>query len=341
MRASFVAGTAMFARAQGVPMERIAEATGLRQEDLLDPEGWLPETIVPAIWRLLAKACPGRAISLEMAKVAPLSMFGPLAYSCRHAPNLRKLLENFVRYRIVMSDRLHMELEEAPDEVWMRVHHPMDAFDGGLAAEMGLALSTRFGRTYMNADERGLRRVELAHAPHGPKTAYEEFFRVPVVFEQPSNALVFEPRSLEQTPKQADPNLFRFIQDHLDQVRARLTTDTKADPLSEIRDAITHNAERSEYGAEALARRVGMSLRKLQRIVADHDTSVRALLEEVREANAHQLLGDRRLSIEEVSFLLNYSDDRAFRRAFKRWTGTTPAQVRRAQRTRAGLTTHA
>ena len=41
-------------------------------------------------------------------------------------------------------------------------------------------------------------------------------------------------------------------------------------------------------------------------------------------------LADASLSLAEVAFLLGFSEQSAFTRAFKRWTGTTPASVRRA-----------
>lgn len=335
MRASLVSATALFATTKGVSLAQIGQATGLRAEDLADPDAWLPEALVPAIWRLVAQACPGEAVALQMAAKAPYSVFGPLMYVCRHAQDLRTQLETFVRYRVVLSDRLHLALRQDADEATLSVQHPMDAEDGGMGAEMGLALGARVGRETLGSDH-GLSRVELRHRPFGPRADYEAFFGAPVHFECASNRLVFPLETLDAVPRQPDPTLFRFIQEHLDRARERLALAGEAEPMTRIRQAIAENAERSEYGAAALARRVGMSLRKLQRVVAEHGTTVRALLEQTREANARQLLGDPRLSIDQVSFLLGYSEDRAFRRAFKRWTGTTPAQLRRRARQARG-----
>ena len=100
------------------------------------------------------------------------------------------------------------------------------------------------------------------------------------------------------------------------------------DPLAQVRYAIRVNAQRGEYGAELLAKRLAMSLRSLQRLTQEHGTSVQALLEHAREAHARELLGDAKLSFQEVAFLLGYSTQRAFRRAFKRWTGETPSSYR-------------
>ena len=72
-----------------------------------------------------------------------------------------------------------------------------------------------------------------------------------------------------------------------------------------------------------------MSLRTLQRLTQASGFTIRQLLDEVREANARQFLSDRFHTQSAIAFLLGYSEDRAFRRAFKRWTGKTPAEFRR------------
>src|SRR5690606_5280525 len=76
-----------------------------------------------------------------------------------------------------------------------------------------------------------------------------------------------------------------------------------------------------------LAERLGCSARTLQRRLAEHGTSLRKLIDEVRHQLALRHLAAE-LSIAEVSFLLGFSEPSAFHRAFRRWTDRTPAQWR-------------
>lgn len=77
----------------------------------------------------------------------------------------------------------------------------------------------------------------------------------------------------------------------------------------------------------ALAERLGCSARTLQRRLAAHGSSLRAVIDELRhELALRHLAAD--LSIAEVSFLLGFSQPSAFHRAFRRWTEQTPAQWR-------------
>ena len=53
-----------------------------------------------------------------------------------------------------------------------------------------------------------------------------------------------------------------------------------------------------------------------------------ALADEVRAATARLYLEQPDIAIAEVAYLLGFADQSTFNRAFKRWTGTTPARSR-------------
>jgi AraC-like DNA-binding protein len=54
----------------------------------------------------------------------------------------------------------------------------------------------------------------------------------------------------------------------------------------------------------------------------------RSLLREVRRDLAFEYLQRQDISIDEVAYLVGYDDTTAFHKAFKQWTGSTPAQQR-------------
>ena len=70
--------------------------------------------------------------------------------------------------------------------------------------------------------------------------------------------------------------------------------------------------------------------RTLQRGLAARGTSHLVLVDETRHEQAARLLEDRSLSIGAISDALGFSEPSAFHRSFKRWTGTTPGEARRA-----------
>jgi AraC-like DNA-binding protein len=67
-----------------------------------------------------------------------------------------------------------------------------------------------------------------------------------------------------------------------------------------------------------------MSARTLRRRLEEEGTTMQALLDDLRQELASRYLGERKLTQTEVALELGFADARAFRRAFKRWTGKTP-----------------
>lgn len=328
MLASIVANTFNYAVSRGLDIEQINAATGLTRTDLINPETRLPEALAPTIWKLLSEAHPGQPLALHAASATPLTSMGQVAQAATYAENLRSVLQALVKYRMVISDQLQADLIEADTEAILQSHHPIDTIDGGYGAEAGFGMLTRLVKEVLGKDDL-LVRIEFVHQPFGKIQDYEDFFGVPIHFQQPHNALVFHRTALDLPTQKQDAYLFEYIQRNLDLLQDHWQLHDNPSKLSQLYDAIARNAEASEYSAEALAQELNMSLRALQRQARDRGFTVSQLLENAREAKARQLLANPTLSIEAISAQLGYSDDRAFRRAFKRWTGQTPAEFRR------------
>jgi AraC-like DNA-binding protein len=82
---------------------------------------------------------------------------------------------------------------------------------------------------------------------------------------------------------------------------------------------------------DAVARALGCGRQTLYRRLRDEGTSFEALVEEVRRRLAKRLLRDPKVSVKEVGYRLGFAEPAAFSRAFKRWTGKSPAAWRPAQ----------
>jgi AraC-like DNA-binding protein len=93
--------------------------------------------------------------------------------------------------------------------------------------------------------------------------------------------------------------------------------------------------------SDAVAAALHLSRRTLQRRLNLEGTSFRALLEEVREHLAVELLGAGALSVSDVAQRLGYVEMSSFSQAFRRWKGMGPrayaAAGRRGAQVESGL----
>ena len=73
-----------------------------------------------------------------------------------------------------------------------------------------------------------------------------------------------------------------------------------------------------------------MKAASLQRKLAAEGATYRKLYDAVRQELAESYVTDGNFSLTEISYLLGFSSQASFSRAFKRWTGVTPQEFRDA-----------
>ncbi|MEM7652905.1 MAG: AraC family transcriptional regulator ligand-binding domain-containing protein [Pseudomonadota bacterium] len=324
---SVVATTVAFALSRGLTLPEIEAKTGISPDQIIDPNARLPDESMVKLWNLMTPRSPEEVITLEMARAAPLSFFGGLAHASQFAGSLRESLNLLMRTSIFVADRIQISIDDRPDETAFVVHHPLDRMDRGRTSEVGMALISR----HIN-EELGfvgsIKRVEFGHERVGPRERYLEFFGTDVLFDQPNNAIVFHREHLDKPLRQSSAELFAYVQQHYEQALERIRTRGYSSALLKLHNAILDNARVGEFGVTAAAEKAHISLRSAQRLAEQSGTSLQALIDEVRADVARELLSDRAMTVQSVSSAVGYSDDRAFRRAFKRWTGKTTTEYR-------------
>ena len=316
----------LFAAYVGLSVARVSKETGIDPALLMDPEQYLPEDFFEKFFKLLVKEFPDRNIPLELAQLAPLSYFGTPGRLLLRAPDAKAMVEMFAGNSDLLADRLKIEvIESGSTEIFLCTDQPLDQVVSGISQEIGLGLGTRIVRDCFG--EGLLSRVEFRHKARGRRAAYEEAFHVPVRFQSDCNALVLNAQKLDVLNRRGTPETRCSLEQRLLRLRQELGLE-EVDEAAHIRKAVMKNAIKGDYSVSGLARSMGMSLSTLQRRLPP-DLKVRKLLEEVRYVNAMGMLADQRLSVDEVAFRLGFDSDRGFRKAFKRWSGRTPAEVRK------------
>jgi AraC-like DNA-binding protein len=135
-----------------------------------------------------------------------------------------------------------------------------------------------------------------------------------------SRSVVEEPLAL------ADAGLSQFLLQHLERLAGTVVTEATFE--ERVIDAISRELPSGTPTSSRIALRLGTSQRSLQRQLGATGKSFQDLVAETRRTLAVRLLKESKHSLGEISFLLGFSEPSAFHRAFKRWTGQTPAEAR-------------
>jgi AraC-like DNA-binding protein len=156
-----------------------------------------------------------------------------------------------------------------------------------------------------------------------------EFLGTNVEFGASADLIAF-PESIKNAPVvSADPYLHNLLIAYLEQalvLRGNRRSSFRSKVENEIVPMLPHGKPR----AENVAQQLGTSRRTFARRLAEEGLSFSELLERLRFDLAKRHLADRDLSISEIAWLLGYQEVSAFTHAFKRWSGRTPREARRA-----------
>jgi AraC-like DNA-binding protein len=312
-------------RSRGVDAEELLAQAGLSLEALADPNRRHPLETTTRLWRLAVEATGDPAFGIEVARHTTYQTFHALGFSLATSATLREALERIVRFFAIVTDAADMRVVDDPAGVRFTVHLRESADPADEAVDAFVAAAVRLCRTLVGRSFSPLA-VELRRAAPADPSPYKRYFRVPVTFDAPLDALTLERSQTETRLLTANPEIARandaVIADHL----ARLESSRLA---PRVRQAIEEQLPQGEPDPEAIARRLAVSLRSLQRKLADEGTSFAALLDETRSALARSYLDEDRYSVSEITYLLGFAGVSAFSHAFKRWTGSSPSAYRR------------
>ncbi|QCY09434.1 AraC family transcriptional regulator [Pseudomonas sp. MPC6] len=168
--------------------------------------------------------------------------------------------------------------------------------------------------------------VHFEHSPISELSVYKKLYGVTPYFDQPVNCITF-PLPLEDKPVlSADLQLFPVLRQHLvDMANAQPdSNDLVGSVTYQIRQFLPLRQSNLKNVAAALA----IESRTLQRHLKAQKFVFTQMVEEMRQEQATEHLGNSTMELKEISHLLGYSDTSAFIKAFRKWTGESPGQYR-------------
>ena len=110
--------------------------------------------------------------------------------------------------------------------------------------------------------------------------------------------------------------------------RALLSCPPNGDLTAAVREVIRDSRREAWLSIDRVAALAGVSVRTLQRRLAEEDCVFSELVDQARAEVALELLKNTEASLGEIARETGYSAVENFVRAFRRWTGKTPAEFR-------------
>lgn len=283
----------------------------------------VPVPRVHAAWQR-AEALAGPQVGLLTARELHVGDIDPQGYVLNAAGTLRDAVELAGRYHRLFYENVAVTTEIGADAAVLRFSLVEGAAVPNCLVEFAVAALCRMARFVFGSFP--ITEVRFQHISRAPRTVFDSTFGCPVHQGAGETAIVLPVGVLELRNAVADHGVGSILAEHLQRELGILQAQGAVAGL--VYDLLVKELPLRGTGAIDVARELGMSERTLRRRLADEGTSHRRLLEEARREVAIRLLGEQRLSIDEVAYHLGYAQPSSFQRAFKRWTGMPPATFR-------------
>lgn len=291
----------------GVPLpERVAYAPGRvameELDDLWDELCTFPDPLI------------GIRIGLEL-QVGHLDITGLLLMSC---DTYGESLESLIEYApLIGGTSFHFADDGELRQLVLEAHYQTresQRLEAVLTMILQLSRSNTAGQFVPS-------RVLLAHAALDEAARYEQLLGCPVTFNAPVNALEFPRDALALPLVQANPVMRAHLAGLADSSLALLGEHSLSRRLTQ------YIRQHPGHGKERIAEQFHMSGRHLTRKLAEEGFSFRQLRDRELLALAEAALA-RQEKIQQIAEHLGFSDESAFAKAFRRWTGKSPTEYR-------------
>ncbi|MCY1522330.1 putative HTH-type transcriptional regulator [compost metagenome] len=272
------------------------------------------------------------ALGLEMGRFGRLNQLGLAGVTVLQAPTVREAARTLIRFEPLYAQnyRGQSSLEEDARGAWLRFYSisPYNAYNRFVVDSVLASWACQLRALCGGAMSVEKVMIEFPAPVYAER--YQALFGCPVEFGAATNRLRLDQASLALRNPGHCPSTWRHL---LEICERELEQQTRTRSL---RERIVHLLGPLLLGREPdleeVANRLQMPTWTLRRKLAEEGTQFRSILNDTRRDLAMAYIRDTELSFGEIAYLLGFASAEAFQRAFKRWSGQTPGEFRRAQR---------
>jgi len=300
----------------------IYAAAGIPLEPAASPQLRYPLADIRKLWQLAREASGDDAIGLKTGFYAKPAQFYAFGYSWLASATLLGGLKRLTRYyKLLSTASVEVNLRETSDAYALSaifpeesMAPPKEGIDCGMTALLTLC------DIIAEKEIRPLR-VELTCPPTVHPEAYRQALRAPITFDAEVGTFYFDKETFdEQLPGRA-PDIAKATDKIAEQYIETLDPHKVA---SHVRRLLISLLPSGKTDQNIVASRLNRSASTLQRQLHDEGLSYRDVLESTRRNLAEEYLNDKKHSHAQIAYLLGFSDQSNFSRAFKRWTAMSP-----------------
>ena len=304
--------------------EPLYKKAGIKPELLLNPNARLNISSVDALWEQAAGVIEDPCFAIDMAEFWHPSMMGALGYAWLASSTLRRAFKRSVRYIHVVTEDLNLEVADTPAGLKISIDLEDSIFTLPQHHDLVLTILMHLCR-FNYGEELIATQISLAHPEPECSKKITDYFRTDVQFDAEQTCLIIARADADRVLPSGNKQIALM---HDEMLMKYLVEIKQGDIVQQVQSIILDNLPDGQVTDRLVASELNLSERSMQRRLKEHKTTFRFLLDGVREMVAKQYIENPVNRMSDIAFLLGFSEQSAFSRAFKKWTGKSPVEYR-------------
>jgi AraC-like DNA-binding protein len=325
--AELVRGLIDCAERCGIPRFRLADLIdeeAVAKSSLAAPARYAGEHIFK-VWDRVNRLSGDPIIGFRMALHAGPKTFGALGQILPRCENVLEAFRQTARYAVLASQAARLSVTRNSETLTVTLAAPQLP-PGDITRTVmlwGLTNLTLLPERMAGVSVRP-KGITCAFPAPGLDAAQTLRQHFSFEFDGADNRVTFERRAGDILIPSADADLKALLAEVMDRHLAALGPAASFEQgiMTVMRSMMNGNMPT----LASVSARAGISQRTLQRRLTESNTSFQKLLRQVLHEMSDDLLARRDLSHGEIAFLLGYSEESAFSRAYRSWTGYPPGE---------------
>ncbi len=317
------------AKAKGVDTKALLKKCRIPEKPLKDPKARFSVDNVAKLYAGIALELNDEFMGFTE-KPIKVGTFELMAEWVSHSHTLEELLQKGIRFYNQITDEVHMSLDIEGEHVYFTSEFRRPELDfEHFYIEYWHVIWHRFASWYIGKPIK-LLGAYINYTPLD-RDEFDLLFRCPTYLKSKYNRLVFHKKYLQEPLVKSQEDLQVFLRRAPIDMLTIPGEDTSLTALIKqqldprpLKDGDTLQLPSSAQ----LAKDLSMSEQTLRRRLNAEGTSYQQIKDSLRQELAKYWLRNNAISIAHISKRLNFSEPRAFTRAYKQWTGLTPKEYR-------------
>lgn len=272
----------------------------------------------------------GPGFAVRVGQEMKMDDYGVLGLSWKTCSTVGEIYERSERYFQLLSNTYVFKVEK--EGGLSKVFLYRDAYRRGvsLSNEATFSATVVVLKAISERDDILPISVSFKHAPPTKLDSHQEAFNCPILFDQPADFMVYKTTDLESRTAKADISINKFLVERVEEETKGIEVSSNkiaTDVERLIKDALPSGIP----SILQIGEHMGMSSRTLTRRLSDSGLTFRSIVKQTQEKISIDLLKNSSSSVGEIAFQTGFSEQSAFSRAFKQWTGKSPLDYRNRQ----------